>query len=272
MGVFRYPGGKTRLMNPIKEYLYPILDRTDWYVEPFVGGGSVLMQVAKDYPNKLLFINDKDERMAAFWSMVAHGNAEEIERLEELIRTPPTVELFKELRERGIPMDTVGRAYHAIFFNRCTFSGIATSGPIGGYEQKSKYAVDCRYNIERIISDFKKLRDLMDGRLTVESRDCMDYLARFENESCGIYLDPPYFVKGSGLYPVHMQDIEHQNLANYMIGQKDWLMSYDICDPIDAMYGVCERIPLDARYSINGEQRKDWVPKKEYLIRPNEEA
>jgi len=271
VGIFRYPGGKSRLLKPIKETLYPLLDKAGVYVEPFVGGGSVLIQVAKDFPHAKLVVNDKDERIFCFWSLFQHGNEDQIKSFYKLVKQKPTVKLFKQLREDGVEnrFDPVEQAYHAIFFNRCTFSGIATSGPIGGYEQKGKYKVDCRYNPDRIISDFEKLRDLFMGRVYVSNLKAVDLMEIYDiHKEKAMYLDPPYYVKGSGLYPVHMKPDEHVELSRYLKTKDNWLLSYDICDEIDEMYEWADKIPLDARYSINGENRKDWVPKKEYLIRP----
>ena len=267
--IFRYPGGKSKLLEPIKEHLYPLIEKSNGFTEPFTGGGSVLVQVAKDFPEARLFANDKDITIYSFWLLFKYDFDEYFEELYKLIRQKPTVDLFIKMREDGIPKDEVGRAYYAIFFNRTTFSGIQTSGPIGGYSQSSKYKIDCRYNAERIIKECEALRVLFKDRLDVRNDDCVDFVQHLPE--MGAYLDPPYYVKGKELYPTFMQDKEHDNLAETLRGRKMWVLSYDICPEIDELYSWANRIPLDARYSIT-DRKKTWVDKKEYIILPQRES
>jgi DNA adenine methylase len=265
MAIFRYPGGKSKLLEPITKALYPVIQETGAFAEPFVGGGSVLVQVAKDFPNIKLYANDKDPYMYAFWSMLADDEDKEIGLFYLHLRQKPTIKLFKQMREDPPLLNRADRAYYAVFFNRTTFSGIQTSGPIGGYEQKGKYKVDCRYNAARIIKEFEALRHLVRGRLTVSNLDCVDFLAK--TPEVATYLDPPYFVKGKDLYPVHMKVEEHGALADMLMERRKWVLSYDICPEIDKLYNWARLTPLDARYSIT-DRKKSWVDKKEYIITP----
>ncbi len=262
--IFRYPGGKSKLMEPIKEHLYPLLKNSASFYEPFVGGGSVMIQVAKDFPNIKLFGNDKDAYIYSFWKMLEDDNQSDIDNLYTLINQKPTVKLFKHLRDGAVPQTVVERAYYAVFFNRTAFSGILTSGPIGGYSQTSKYKIGCRYNAERIIKEFEALRTLFRGRFHMSNDDCGQYII---NVPGPLYLDPPYYVKGKDLYPTHMSDSDHRYLAEILRPKKGWVLSYDICPEIDSLYSWANRIPLDARYSIT-DKKKTWVAKKEYIILP----
>lgn len=262
--IWRYPGGKAKLLISISEHLYPIIKKSESFSEAFTGGGSVLIQVAKDFPHAHLAANDKDVSIYSFWKLLENNRQSEINQFYSYVKIQPTVNIFNSMREKGMPDSLPQRAYYGVFMNRTCFSGIATSGPIGGYEQKSKWKIDCRYNAERIIKEFEELRGLFAGRLVVSNSDCIEFLKEHNN---AVYLDPPYFVKGAGLYPVHMQPSEHEALAKLLKKRRDWVLSYDICPEIDAMYSWANRIPLDARYSIN-DHKKTWVDKKEYIILP----
>lgn len=262
--IFRYPGGKTKLLEPIKRYLYPLLKNSNSFYEPFVGGGSVICEVARDFPDIKLFGNDKDIYIYAFWKMLADDKQADIDRFYALINQKPTVKLFKRMREEQIPKGIVERAYYAVFFNRTAFSGILTSGPIGGYGQTSKYKIGCRYNAARIIKEFEALRVLFKDRFHMSNDDCGQYII---NVPGPLYLDPPYYVKGKDLYPTHMNDRQHRDLADILRSRTNWVMSYDICTEIDSLYSWAQRIPLDARYSIT-DRKKNWVAKKEYIILP----
>jgi DNA adenine methylase len=265
MAIFRYPGGKSKLLEPINRVLYPVIRETGAFAEPFVGGGSVLVQVAKDFPNIKLYANDKDPYMYAFWKMLEDDNEKEIGLLYVLLRQKPTVNMFKSLRDNPPAIDRASVAHYAVFFNRTTFSGIQTSGPIGGYEQSGKYKIGCRYNADRLIKEFEDLRALFRGRLKVSNSDCVKFLA--DTPEVATYLDPPYFVKGKDLYPIHMQPEEHGALADMLRERKNWVLSYDMCPEIEKLYEWADCQSLAARYSIR-DKKTAWTDKKEYIITP----
>lgn len=224
-----------------------------------------MVQVAKDFPNIKIHINDKDPYMYAFWKLLADGNDKEIGAFYTMVRVKPTVEMFKHLREHKPAISRYEMAHYAVFFNRTAFSGIQTSGPIGGYEQKSKWAIDCRYNASRIIREFEALRTMVRGRLTVANEDVVDFVARMPHGA--MYLDPPYYEKGKELYPVFMQPEEHEALAKSLHKRKDWVLSYDMCPEISELYKWADCQSLAARYSIR-DKKENWTDKKEYLIVP----
>jgi len=264
--LFRYPGGKSKILDIIADQLYPFLRNNPLkaYYEPFVGGGSVLCRVAKDFPDYQLFINDKDVNMYSFWKLTK-GTQSEVDEFYELLSSNPTIDLFNRLRETE-PTSDVERAYYAVFFNRCTFSGIHTAGPIGGTGQKSKWAVDCRYNLKEIKRKFEEMRTLFKDRLNVNNLDILEFL-KWIPADAPMYSDPPYYVKGKSLYPEFMVPAEHEAMALAMKLRRNWLLSYDICPQITQMYEWAEKIPLNMKYSING-KKETHVDKEEYLIKP----
>ena len=259
---FRYPGAKGRLLPAINKYLRPLLDKTTHFHDVFVGGGSVLINVASTDLSQKLYANDLDERIFSFWQLTLE-NDKAVNQFYEMLDVKPTVEMFKKLRATK-PTGLVEKAYHAVFFNRCTFSGIATSGPIGGYDQKSEYPIDCRYNAVSLIKRFKELRRLFSGRLTVYNLPFQDYIPYIVKDNEVMYLDPPYYQQGPELYPVFMKPEEHKELAEILIGrERNWVLSYDKCDEIDQLYGWADRIPINATYSV---KQKSNRKTQEYVI------
>jgi DNA adenine methylase len=146
---FRYAGSKNKMLPILMEHLDPLLVKNDSFCDVFVGGGSVLLEVAAKYPKMKLFANDKDKWVSSFWSIVASDDFQKLNELIERLEAPPTIELFYKLRETA-PKNDIDNAYRALFFNRTCFSGILSSGPIGGKQQKSKYKVDCRFNFTKL--------------------------------------------------------------------------------------------------------------------------
>ncbi len=244
---FRYPGSKSKFIVSILENLKV----KETYTEPFVGGGSVALAVAEKYPNTKIFLNDLDEWIYAFWKIISNGD---IQVLSDMLDQPVTLDTFYNLRESP-DTDEINKAYKAIFFNRTTFSGILRSGPIGGKSQLGKYKIDCRYNKEKLKIQLINLRRLLEGRTIVTNKDVIEM--NFEGST---YLDPPYFLEGSGLY---RKNIDHIALANKLRQTGNWLLSYDDCPEIRTLYMGCKFIDINARYSVSVSKLKN-----ELLILP----
>lgn len=264
---FRYPGAKSRLLKKFRPLLdHLIQDNCEVYCEPFVGGGSVGLYVAEAYPLLPLWFNDLDPWMSAFWNVIASGDDEDIGELKTLLRNKPTIERFEWMRA-GSPKNDVWAAYYAVFFNRTTFSGILDAGPIGGREQKSKWTVDCRYNAATLLEAVDHLRQLLSGRLAVTCEHAISFISQRSHSSVVMYVDPPYFEKGQELYPVHMTSMQHSDLAKTLKeSQARWILSYDSCDVIRGLYTGTPALEIDARYSVSGQDRENWVGKSELLF------
>ena len=129
MSVFRYPGGKTRLLPNIRMFIDASIKCSGYnqFIDAFVGGGSVLCDVAMRHPNLKLVAVEADDWVGSFWWMIATGEGED--EFFALLNCIPTVKQFMELRDTK-PSNQAEKAFRAVFFNRTCFSGILTSGPI----------------------------------------------------------------------------------------------------------------------------------------------
>jgi DNA adenine methylase len=259
---FRYPGGKGRWTDAILRQI-PI---TTHFRDVFIGGGSIAIAVAqRDYECQIA-VNDKDRFVSGYWQLIAKGTADDWSKFHSLIHQQPTVALFYDLRATEKEAKSLAElAYQAIFFNRCAFSGIATSGPIGGVQQASKWAIDCRYNAEAILLTSHRLAQLFEDRLEVHCLDFEDFFNKTEGFS---YFDPPYFEKGNDLYRFGLTKKDHLRLRNLLQNKSDWLLSYDDAEFIEKIYSDCSISKINTRASITGTNRVGWQPKTELLIKP----
>jgi DNA adenine methylase len=277
--LLRYPGGKTKLSPVIMKYLSPLLNESDSFCEPFVGGGSILLEVARRYPKHKLYINDKDYGIYSIWKVLSSSNQKDIEDLCEYIKKEPTIDYFYQLRESS-PKDVIESAYQAIFFNRCCFSGINItrekkdkdgnikifkSNPIGGKDQKSKYKVNCRYNSKKIIKQIKEINNLLANRTFVDNKGVDDYLNGIND--IPTYCDPPYWYKAENLYNTYMSKDEHKKLSLMLMRKINWVLSYDNCQDIRTLYGWANLLQIDAKYSITS-NNTEWKENTELIILP----
>jgi len=65
----RYPGGKSRAVQKLFEYIPE--DRTfNEFREPFLGGGSFAIEWSKRYPDTAVWVSDLYEPLVNFWQYV----------------------------------------------------------------------------------------------------------------------------------------------------------------------------------------------------------
>jgi DNA adenine methylase len=67
-----------------------------------------------------------------------------------------------------------------------------------------------------------------------------------------IYLDPPYYVKGKGLYRNYYQHDDHVAIAKTIQSNKfklPWVVSYDNAEEICAMYQLSRSLSYGLNYT-----------------------
>lgn len=241
-GLLRYPGGKGRLLSQLLPYLLDGAPAS--FADAFVGGGSVLLAVAAALPDARLFANDIDGDVAAFWRTVTLDVGALQARVEGV---KPTTDEFRHWLDAR-PRARVDRAYRLLFLSRCSFSGVMRN-PIGGWEQKGKWKIDCTWNPQRIIARLDQAATLLRGRTIVTGLDILS--APWAER---VYLDPPYYRVGGWFYHNDMSPTQHQALAAMLKVRAGWVLSYNDLPEVRKLYrGWASIRRLDSTYySITG--------------------
>jgi len=225
-----------------------------WYVEPYAGGaGAALYLLAHGFVDRIV-INDMDPVIHAFWLAVTLHTNDFIQRIED---TPVTLEQRAECQKimadpRGQSILDLGFA--AFFLNRTSRSGILTGGVIGGKEQKGPYKLDARYNKANLINRIRFIGSLSD-QITVLGLDALELLSEYSldfPDKTLIYLDPPYYVKGSQLYRNFYGAGDHMAIARCVQSMPfPVLVTYDDCDEIRAIYEGAASSRFSLHYSTH---------------------
>ena len=211
----RYPGGKAQLANFVK-LIYRQNNLLDGhYVEPYAGGASVALALLFHEDASEIHITDLSKSVYAFW----HSVLNETESLCDLIRdTAVTVEEWNRQKEIQGQVETaplLELGFSTFFLNRTNRSGIINGGIIGGKDQDGEWKIDARFNKATLIARIKKIARYR-RRINLYNKDASDFLRVILPTlpvTTLVNLDPPYFVKGQGLYEDYYQPEDHADVA-----------------------------------------------------------
>lgn len=224
----RYPGGKRKLANFIKLiYLANGLVGSE-YVEAYAGGASVALSLLFEEYASRIHINDINRPIATFWRVLLTNPDALCKRIRD---SRPSMAEWR--RQKAVQMhgdaDDVDLAFSTFFLNRTARSGIINGGVVGGKAQDGPWRLDARLNRPELIRRIERI-SRFSGRITVTSLDAAEYLRRRlpTVPTPFVYLDPPYFMKGEGLYENFYQYQDHEEVSRLVRNLAcPWVVSYD---------------------------------------------
>ena len=190
----RYPGGKSRAVTKMAQYL-PDMNKYKEYREPFLGGGSVALYVTKTYPHLEVWVNDLYEPLVNFWQQLQDEPDELTKRLRTFKGAYSTPEKAKDLflESKELVGDAraslVTRAVSFYIVNKCSFSGLTESSSFSKQASNSNFSLR---GIEKLPEYSEIIQNWVITNLTYERMSC-------DEKDVFTYLDPPYEI-GSNLY------------------------------------------------------------------------
>lgn len=235
----RYPGGKGELANFMKLVFWDNQLMGTPYVEPYAGGAAVAISLLFEGFTSIVHINDVNPSVYSFWYAVLN-HTEELCRL--ITDTPVTIEertRQKEIQDLASQASYLELGFSTFFLNRTNRSGIIKGGVIGGKNQDGTYKLDARYNKADLVSRIERIASYRD-QIRIYNLDAIvllqSLLPRLPEHSV-IYLDPPYYVKGQGLYENFYNNADHLQVADLARTiRQNWIVSYDDVPEIQQMY------------------------------------
>ena len=95
-----------------------------------------------------------------------------------------------------------------------------------------------------------RLRDFYAPLLSVDHAKFEDSIRLHRNDF--LYLDPPYYTAGRGFYEVSREvGFNHGALAALLKARNGWLLSYDDCPEVRAIYDGCRFYTPKWSYNLN---------------------
>ena len=253
----RYPGGKAALAPFLGETITLNGLSGCAYLEPFAGGAGTALQLLRNGVVSEVHINDIDPCIVAFWRSVLGAP----ERFADAIMSAK-LDVDEWKRQRGIYKNQDASkqfdlGFATFYLNRCNRSGVLSgAAPIGGYEQTGKWKIGARFYRESLAARVIELGQRAE-QIHISDMDARRFLVEklprgHRRGRVFVYLDPPYWHKGSRLYLNACSPKDHRALARYMQGQKTlkWIVSYDDTPSVRDMYAWATIRQLSLRYHL----------------------
>lgn len=223
------------------------------YAEPFAGGCGLALSLLYSGLVAEVHINDLDPAIWSFWHSVLEDTEALISKIKE---TPVTISEWHQQREFhrvGDRKDSLALGFATFFLNRTNRSGIIKGGGvIGGLDQTGNYKIDCRYNVDDLVRRMRRIARYRD-RIHLSNVDATDFLANCSNlpSNSLLFIDPPYFKKGPGLYNSFYKPDDHGQLAKQVLElSSPWIVTYDDVLPIRQLYQTRRQFCFDINYSL----------------------
>lgn len=255
----RYPGGKACLFDLAVQIISANGLNQHHYAEPYSGGCGLALSLLYDGRVSEIHLNDLDRSVWAFWYSVINLTDEFVERVRDVRITVSEWERQRQFQQIKESADILDLGFSTFFLNRTNRSGIIHSGGIiGGRKQIGSWKIDCRFNKSDLIKRIERVAKY-GNRINIYNEDAEVFLDRMGGDipsNTVVYIDPPYFEKGSKLYRNSYKPVDHQRIASKIRGMSNpWFMTYDNVEPIRNLYGELKTVDLDIGYSVQVKRR-----------------
>ena len=264
----RYPGGKSRAVTKMDQY-FPDLRNYVEFREPFLGGGSVAIYIAKKYPHLKITVNDLYEPLVNFWSNLQMFGVELSEELKELKlkhNDPDSARvLFTSSKERINSRDCspLDRAVAFYIVNKCSFSGLTESSSFSSQASNSNFSlrgIEKLPGYQEIISNWH-----------INGYSYEYLMTNNMHDGIFMYLDPPYDIKDNlyGKKGSMHKNFDHDKFAKDCDEHSiPMMVSYNSDQLVKDRFKGWNAAEFDLTYTMRsvGEYMRDQKERKELIL------
>lgn len=249
----RYPGGKQRLSPFIEEILLENNIKDGNYVEPYAGGAGVGIQLLLTRKVTNIHLNDSDFGIYSFWHSVINKPEELCKMISSASMTVDEWRKRKEIVKKCDKRKILELGFSVFYLNRCNRSGVLSAGVIGGLDQTGNYKMDARFSRNDLIRRIEAIARFKDN-IFLTNFDAEYYIQNYIPnlpKNTLVYLDPPYYEKGSELYLNAYKKTDHARISKVIQSEikHNWVLSYDGVPDIVNLYKKRRHFLYDLQYS-----------------------
>ena len=267
----RYPGGKSKAIKTLSPWFPKTISE---YREPFIGGGSIAIEITKSNPDVPVWINDLYVPLYNFWVQLRDRGEELSERVREEKQrtldegdkdkvTASAKELFNKYKEEIDNYDDFEKAVAFFIMNKCSFSGLTENSTFSQSASNSNFSLvgaDKLAQFSKLIKDWK-----------ITNIDYSEVMKEHGSSDTFIFLDPPYDIKDF-LYGKNREmhkSFDHNRFADdvYNCVHK-FMITYNVNDRLKELYKNYNLKEWKLRYSMahRGDKGTDENIKTELLV------
>ena len=267
----RYPGGKSKAIKTLSQWYPKVISE---YREPFIGGGSIAIDITKANPNIPVWVNDLYVPLYNFWVQLRDRGEELSERVREEKQrtldegdkdkvTAKAKELFNRYKEET---DTYGDFEKAVAFfimNKCSYSGLTENSTFSQTASNSNFSLvgaDKLAQYSQLIKNWK-----------ITNIDYSEVMRGGGSRDTFIFLDPPYDIKDF-LYGKNREmhkKFDHNRFADHVYNCiHKFMITYNVNDRLLELYKNYNLKEWKLRYSMahRGDKGTNENIKTELLI------
>ena len=265
----RYPGGKSRAVVKLLQYL-PDLSLAKEYREPFLGGGSVALEITKRYPHIEVWVNDLYEPLYNFWCELQHSGHQlqgEIAGLKTVHCNQDSARcLFLEMKEiiNDEEKSNFDRAIAFYIVNKCSFSGLTESSSFSAQASDSNFSIR---GIQRLGEYSEIIQSWIITNHSYERLLTKDW----DRKGIFVYMDPPYDIKIPiyGKRGAMHKHFDHDKFASDCDEYtSNMLISYNSNQIVRDRFKDWNAAEFDLTYSMRtvGDYMKEQADRKELVL------
>ena len=267
----RYPGGKSKAVKTLSKW-YP--DKISEYREPFIGGGSIAIDIAKKNPRIPIWINDLYVPLYNFWVQLRDNGDQLSERVYEEKQytldagdpdrvTERARDLFNQYKEEIDSYNDFDKAVAFFIMNKCSFSGLTENSTFSQTASNSNFSLvgaDKLREFSKLIQHWK-----------ITNLDYSKVMNVDGSDNTFVFLDPPYDIKDF-LYGKNREmhkSFDHNYFAYEVYKCKHkFMITYNLNDRLCELYKDYNLKEWKLRYSMahRGDKGTDENVKTELLI------
>ncbi|MDI9314222.1 MAG: DNA adenine methylase [Hydrotalea sp.] len=253
----RYPGGKAKLTDFVKDIYQHNKLSAGTYVEPYAGGAAVALSLLFDGYVKKIIINDLDIAVFSFWQATVKQTEELSKKIRDTKISVREWKKQKNIYNHKEGFDQLDIAFSFFFLNRVNHSGVLNGGIIGGKRQAGDLKMDARFNKKDLIKRIERIADCR-KKIEIKNDDALHLIKKIKNKKNSfIYMDPPYYEKGKKLYKNFYQHDDHVEIAAAVADiTSPMIITYDNVAPIKEIYRDQNQSEIALNYSLNNTRKR----------------
>ena len=188
----RYPGGKSKAIKTLSQWYPKVITE---YREPFIGGGSIAIDVTKANPDIPVWINDLYVPLYNFWVQLRDRGqdlSESVREQKEKMLESGTQEekdkfakeLFNQYASEIDSYDNFQKAVAFFIMNKCSYSGLTENSTFSRTAANANFSLvgaDKLAQFSEVIKNWK-----------ITNIDYSEVMNADGPENTFVFLDPPY--------------------------------------------------------------------------------